>query len=81
MKNKKYPIPVLLAGLPKGVAEKACKYAEKDQNFWKRAAASDSDGEFSLISSAVFYGFHWVKTKEDPLYWVEIYLFLQENEI
>lgn len=75
MKNKKYPIPVLLAGLPKGVAEKACKYAQ-DKPITLMVGV-----DFKYASQALVWGFEWLETKEGNDYWYNIQKELKENLI
>lgn len=68
MKTKLYPIPVLLAGLPKGIAEKAVKNCDRDSIY-----GDDVVSELRADTcSAVWGGFFWEDSPEGSIYWYKI---------
>lgn len=70
-KPKTYPYVVLLAGLPKGIAEKACKNAEN-------GSLIGDEEDFEKISSSLFNGFYWGFTIQGDSYWSKLYRNLKE---
>lgn len=83
MKQKTYPYIILLAGLPKGIAEKACRNAEK---FFERLASDNLQGfylekESSHIHSSLVRTFPWMTSREGQKYWDNLHTELCDMKI